>query len=194
MITDEKDRFIVEHYKSMTQPEIADKLGINKSTVSRRVARLKAEGDISANAGETARNESTEARERLRGCAMDSTDRLMALAELKDALHAEIALSGGQSLARVSSEYRRTLEEIEALSAEITTDVNRVRRLDTVQAARMRHFLRDKYRTVCDADTVSSIIDSVLSWVSNLGLIEYTPLDSVLGMAAAYDEMETTEG
>lgn len=189
MIADDKDRFIVEHYGSMTQPEMADKLGIDKSTVSRRVARLKNDGVIDAHVNQAARKEATEARERLRGCVMGNVDRLEALAELRDALHDEIANTGGQSLARVSSEYRRTLEEIEMLSSEITKDANSKVRVNPVQLAKIRHFVTDKYRGVCDADTTRDIIDSVLSWLSNLDIIEYTPLDDILSRAAADDEL-----
>ena len=176
MITDSKDRFIVEHYRSMTQPEIADKLGVDKSTVSRRVARLRADGDIGTAVDEAARKESIEARRRLQGCAMGRADRLEALAELKDMLHAEIAMSGGQSLARVSSEYRKTLEELEAISTELDIAVKALRQITPVQVARLKSELRGKHQGEMDDDELFGIVDEVLGYLNDNDILSYTPL------------------
>ena len=161
---------------------MADKLGINKSTVSRRMAALRESGEIDSKATEAAKRESQQARERLQSCTMNRTDRLEALAELKDMLHAELALAGGQGLARVSSEYRAVLEQIEALSIELTLTTNTAQRLNTVELVRMKHFICDKY-SYEQRDMINEIIDRVLKNLANLGIVDYTPLDAIVSNA-----------
>ena len=166
----------------MSQQEMADKLGLNKSTVSRRMAALRESGELDTKATEAAKRESQQARERLQSCTMSRTDRLEALAELKDMLHAELALAGGQGLARVSSEYRAVLEQIEALSIELDLTTNAAQRLNPVQLMKMKHQIFDKY-AFDQRDTVNDVIDSVLKHLANLGIVEYTPLDAIVSSA-----------
>ena len=166
----------------MSQQEMADKLQVNKSTVSRRMAALRESGELDTKATEAAKRESQQARERLQSCTMSRTDRLEALAELKDMLHAELALAGGQGLARVSSEYRAVLEQIEALSIELDLTTNAAKRLNPVQLMKMKHQIFNKY-AFDQRDTVNDVIDSVLKHLANLGIVDYTPLDAILSSA-----------
>lgn len=100
------DAYIIAHYRSMTQAEISRATGASTSQVSRRVIALREAGRLD--------NE----RPDFDGEAMPD-ERLTALDELCELLHRELATAGGQSLARVSSEYRKAMEERENLRAEM---------------------------------------------------------------------------
>ena len=109
------DAYIVAHYRSMTQAEISRATGASTSQVSRRVIALREAGRLD--------NE----RPDYDGEAMPD-ERLMALDELCELLHRELSTAGGQSLARVSSEYRQAMAERENLRAEMgITQDNRYR-------------------------------------------------------------------
>ena len=168
---DSTDAYIVSHARSMTQKEIARKLGVNKSTVSRRMAALRESGELDAKAAEAVRRDSQRAREKLHGCTMSRTDRLSYLMELRDMLHAELSLSGGQSLARVASEYRRTLEEIEALSDELGVAMDAARKFNPVMIERYIAGMMERYPTT-DRTTVRQIVGDVLAYLESQGVIE----------------------
>lgn len=189
---DYTDQYIIEHHRSMSQPEMAEKLGLNKSTISRRMSKLKADGAIEATPNGESR-ETQLARDRLRGCAMNRADRLAALGELKNMLHADLLTSGGSSLARVSSEYRRTLEEIESLSVELDMAANAAQNLNPAQIARMKALARERFASACGRDATAEIIDYTLNWLNSLGVIAYTPYDSIMSNASAIDQ-EIAEG
>ena len=125
-LKDNIDAFIIEHARSMTQSEMADKLQVNKSTISRRISALRESGQLQSAAPDAATHE----RKPLQGCAINRADRLQALAELREALQGELRLSGGQGLARVSSEYRKVLEEMESLSHELDLDESQAKAVD----------------------------------------------------------------
>lgn len=100
------DAFIRLHHNSMSQAEMARATGASTSQVSRRVIALREAGQLKPP-------------QRDGGAEPVPDERLQALDELCELLHAELATSGGQSLARVSSEYRKALEERERLRAEL---------------------------------------------------------------------------
>ena len=100
------DEYIKLHFNSMSQAEMARATGASTSQVSRRVIALREAGQLKPpqrdGDAEPAPNE-----------------RLQALEELVNLLHSELATAGGQSLARVSSEYRAALLERDNLRAEL---------------------------------------------------------------------------
>lgn len=182
---DSTDEYIIAHSKSMSQQEMADKLGINKSTVSRRMAALRESGVIDSRAAEAAKRGARQARERLQGCTMSRTDRLEALSELKDMLHAELALAGGQGLARVSSEYRATIEQIESLSTELELTRITAQELNPVEIVRLKMGVRKKFAQTCERETAAAIVDEVLTWLADRGIVVYTPLDAATSSSDA---------
>ena len=100
------DEYIIAHHRSMTQAEISRATGASTSQVSRRVIALREAGRLDTE------------RPDLDGEAMPN-ERLAALDELCELLHRELSTAGGQSLARVSSEYRQAMAERENLRAEM---------------------------------------------------------------------------
>lgn len=172
---DSIDEYIITHCKSMSYAEIGDKLGINKSTVSRRAAALREAGKLEAKPS-VAESVEMAARERLRGCTISRAERLEALAELREMLHKDLTLAGGQGLARVSSEYRAVLAETEALSVELDLTIN-ARKVAADTIARIKGGLVERYGAECEPDTVIGIADGVLEALDAAGVIKYTALD-----------------
>lgn len=174
---DRVDEYIITHSKSMSYAEMGDKLGINKSTVSRRAAALRESGKLDAKPRGADLAE-TASRERLQGCTISRAERLEALAELRGMLHDDLALAGGQGLARVSSEYRAVLAEIEALSAELDITMN-ARKVSADDVARIKGAIVDSYGETFEPDTVIEIADGVLEALDAAGVIQYTQLCKV---------------
>ena len=182
---DKTDEYIIAHSRSMSQQEIADKLGINKSTVSRRMASLRESGEINAKVKTTASSESQQARERAKDCTLSRVDRLKALTELKDMLHADLALAGGQGLARISSEYRQTLEQLEALSTDLELIDSTARKLGMIQYTKLKIAVTSDFPSV-EHDTAVDIVDTVIRYLADIDLIAApTTLDEILSTAEA---------
>lgn len=174
---DKTDEFIITHSKSMSYAEMGDKLGLNKSTISRRAAALRKAGKLDAKPT-GAEIEELAARERLQSCTINRADRLEALAELREMLHDDLALAGGQGLARVSSEYRAVLAEIEALSTELDISIN-ARKVNVDDIARVKRELVESHGEQFERGTVIHIVDDVLDALDTAGLIKYTGLDKM---------------
>ena len=185
---DNKDDYILKHYGHMTMEQIGNNIGISKSSVSRRVSKLKASGEIDDAIAEDAKRETQQARNALGGCSMNNHDRVKALCELRDRLHDELSTTGGANLARVSLEYRRTLEEITAISKNIEIAMSEGHALDTIEATRLKLHLREKFNEVADRETVTNIIESTLLYLDNNGVISYKPLTRILSQAEMADE------
>ena len=184
MTIDAKDQFIIKHYRSMSLAEMGDKLGCDKSTVSRRLKVLRESGEVEAVDESARKAESATARERLKGCAMDRGARLEALSELKDILHAEIALAGGQGLARVSSEYRQTLAEMENLSVEMgIADDNHAKEVPTIELVKYKVDARKRWGATCE--DVDAVVDDVLQWLNDVKVVRFAPLDAIMSTAGA---------
>ena len=105
------DEYIQLHHGSMSQAEMARATGASTSQVSRRVIALRESGQL-------------QPRKRGEDAEPAPDDRLQALDELVALLHSELATAGGQSLARVSSEYRKALEERDSLRVEYGISVD----------------------------------------------------------------------
>lgn len=112
----EIDDFIRGHHGRMSCREMAERLNVSKSTVNRHIAKLRDAGELDAAALEEARARTGAAR--AEAAAATGGDRIPALRELRDMLRGELGQTGGASMARVASEYRKTLEELEALERE----------------------------------------------------------------------------
>ena len=179
MPKDNTDVFIINHARSMSQQEIADKLGLNKSTVSRRMAALRESGEIDDKPSAAMKRELQEKRERLKSCTLDRTSRLEALAELKDLLHAELTLSGGSGLARVSSEYRATIEQMEILSTDMHLIANPADRIGPIDLILLERDIEDEYADRCDRDVAGSIIRAVFNKLYRMNVIPVSPLDLI---------------
>lgn len=187
MPRDEKDSYIIEHANSMSCGEMAQRLGVHKSTVSRRLSSLRASGELpDTSARIDAEHRTSQARERLRAAALSRADRIEALAELRDMLHADLAISGGASLARVSSEYRQCLEQLEQLSEEVhAIEAAGARRVGAVHMARMKMSLFEEFQDV-ERGTVAGIVDAVIRYLASIDVIQApTPLDEIMSTADA---------
>lgn len=168
---DTKDEYIRTHYGHMSLREMAVKLGIDKSTVSRRLNRLRESGDIDEYEARAAKDATSVARSSInRG--MTANDRLAALLELKDCLQAELQLVGGAGLARVSSEYRRTLEEVEALSATIRKEAASIPELTPLEVLRVQAATLERIE---DDDSAETVIHSVLAVLNEMEIIKASP-------------------
>lgn len=104
---DELDNYLKRMHSHMSARELAAATGSSKSTVSRRLIALRESGqlDVPVNASN--------------GDSDVPDERLAALDELIELLHDELETTGGASLARVSAEYRRALEDRDKLRAEM---------------------------------------------------------------------------
>ena len=109
---------------------------------------------------------------------MRDRPRLEALAELREMLHDDLALAGGQGLARVSSEYRAVLAETEALSTELDISIN-ARKVNVEDIARVKRELLESHGEPFEPGTVIQIVDDVLDALDTAGLIKYTGLDKM---------------
>ena len=172
---DTKDEYIRTHYGHMSLREMAVKLGIDKSTVSRRLNRLRESGDIDEYEARAAKDATSVARSSInRG--MTANDRLAALLELKDCLQAELQLVGGAGLARVSSEYRRTLEEVEALSATIRKEAASIPELTPLEVLRIQAEMVEKIENEYDFETIEKLLHMALSIMHEMKLVKVTPV------------------
>ena len=99
------DEYIKLHHGAMSQAEMARATGASTSSVSRHVIALRAAGQLDPPSG---------------GSGPDHArrERLEALEELVCLLHSELSAAGGQTIASVSTEYRKALEELDAIRAE----------------------------------------------------------------------------
>ena len=175
-MADSIDEYILAHHRSMSQREIAVKLGIDKSTVSRRLAAMRKAGAVDDAAAKAAKDDVQRAKDRLQGCALSRADRLAALAELKDLLHEEIKLSGGASMARVASEYRACMEQMETLTVELDLAANAVAKMTADDVVLLKVQVARESMGLCDPDTADAIVDAVLSALDNDGLIKCSML------------------
>lgn len=181
------DRYIVAHYRSMSYGDMADKLGINKSTVSRRAAALREAGEIEAKPSGADMAQTRALRERLKGCTVDRFDRLEALGELRELLHDDLKTAGGHGLARVSSEYRAVLAEIETLSTELelTQDEGR-KNVSAIDLLRLKRDVAEEHAGLADREIAGSIALSVLRRLGEIDAISITPLDLIQAEADEY--------
>lgn len=176
---DNTDKYIIDHYRSMSYGEMADKLGINKSTVSRRAAMLREAGELEEKPSGADMTQERALRERLKGCTIDRADRLEALNELRELLHDDLTLAGGQGLARVSSEYRAVLAEIEALSIELDLVENKGRDVNPIDLILLKSEVEDEYTGKNDRDLTGSIVFSVFMKLRELDILGVSVLDLI---------------
>lgn len=176
---DNTDKFIIDHYRSMSYGEMADKLGINKSTVSRRAAMLREAGELEEKPSGADMAQARAMRERLKGCTIDRADRLEALNELRELLHDDLTMAGGQGLARVSSEYRAVLAEIEALSIELDLVENKGKDVSTIDLLVLKSEVQEKYAEENDRDLTGSIVFSVFMKLRELDILGVSVLDLI---------------
>ena len=176
---DNTDKFIIDHYRSMSYGEMADKLGINKSTVSRRAAMLREAGELEEKPSGADMAQARAMRERLKGCTIDRADRLEALNELRELLHDDLTMAGGQGLARVSSEYRAVLAEIEALSIELDLVENKGKDVNAIDLLVLKSEVQEKYAENNDRDLTGSIVFSVFMKLRELDILGVSVLDLI---------------
>lgn len=184
---DNTDKYIISHYRSMSYGEMADKLGINKSTVSRRAAMLREAGELEEKPSGADMAQARAMRERLKGCTIDRADRLEALNELRELLHDDLTMAGGQGLARVSSEYRAVLAEIEALSIELDLVENKGKNISAIDLLVLKAEVQEEYGERADRETTGHIVFSVLTRLSRLDVLSTSPLDLIRAEADEYD-------
>lgn len=178
---DNSDKFIADHYASMSMREMADHLGISKSTVSRRAKALREAGKIDEAAAKDAQRETQRARDDLRGCTMSRGERLRKLDSLRARLEDELDVSGGGNLSRVSSEYRKTLEEIASLSANIRIDEESGKRVSVDLALLMGESLAADFRDI-GRDELYEVMYAVLGYLNADGVVKFTAIDKVKTM------------
>ena len=183
---DNTDKFIVTHYRSMSYGEMADKLGINKSTISRRAAALREAGELDEKPSGADMAQARAMHERLKGCTVDRADRLEALEELRELLHHDLTLAGGQGLARVSSEYRAVIAEMEALSIELGLTQNAGKDVSTIDLLRVRKSVQDEFEGDCDRDITERIVHSTYKHLADMDVMSYTYLDMLRAEANEY--------
>jgi len=180
---DERDRFIKEHYTSMSMQEMADHLGISKSTVSRRAKAMRESGEIDDAMAKAAERETQRARDCIAGCALGNAERLEMLDALKARLEDELRMTGGANLARVSSEYRKTLEEMAAISTNLDIVRDHGAKIDEVGAINLKRDMRSRFEAY-GREELDCIVDEVLCFLDGQGLVRYTPLTRVKAEAA----------
>lgn len=180
MAADRTDEYIAEHARSMSQQEIADKLGVNKSTVSRRMKAMRERGTLPAGKERRLDRREEAARETLRDKGITRAERIAALSELKDILHAELELSGGAGLARVSSEYRQTIEQIEALSDGLEVEIAKTNTVSLFNVTRTRSSVR-KACQGAEHQTVNEVFNATLAALHDIGIIHVDNVDALRG-------------
>lgn len=185
---DTTDKYIITHNKHMSYGEMARQLGLNKSTISRRAAALREAGELDGKPDKAELSRARAMRERLQGCTLDRAERLEALAELRELLHHDLTLAGGQGLARVSSEYRAVLAEIEALSAELGLIHNAKADVSTIELLQIRHGVEDEFSDVSDKNVTTRIVHAVFQRLADMDVINYTFLDMLRAEADQYDK------
>ena len=103
----DENAYIAEHYGKMTVREMAEHLGLSKSTVHRRIVGLGLTGgDVTIQVGEV-----REARHALKQLDRDA-DTMARLVEVRDMTREHIADAEGSTFARLVSEYRAILKDI----------------------------------------------------------------------------------
>lgn len=159
----------------MSTREMAERLGTTKSTISRHVKALRESGTLSDAPRKDASAATTAARFR----AMRATghEHLDALIELRDLLRNELDVSGGASMARVSSEYRRCMEEIAALSNEIDVAMAKSRELKPLYLSKLVTRVQDACGA--SAETMEALL-TTLEVLSDMGYISIDELDAII--------------
>ena len=181
MSRDNTDVFIKEHFASMSMQEMADHLHISKSTVSRRAKAMRESGEIDDAVREAAERETQRARDGVAGCALGNADRLEHLDALKARLEDELKMTGGANLARVSSEYRKTLEEMAAISINLEIVKDHGAKVDFLTVIMMKRDMRDRFGWEA-GDELDAVVDAVLEHLDEKGLVKYTMLCKVKAM------------
>lgn len=179
MIDGDLDGYIVQHYRNMSQAEIARRFDTSEATVSRHVKQLKGEGRIAVGRAEGMRLATEAARASLKG-SLSRGERISALQDLRERLTDELGETGGSSLARVSSELRTVLEELETLTSEAVDAMVGVKKMEGDEVCRAISAIVGKHGD--EADT-AEVVASVLEYLHEAGKIEAAPVDVLMGEA-----------
>lgn len=179
------DEYIKAHHRSMSMRDMAHATGVDKSTICRHVAKLKSEGELDT-AELDAAHEAT-ATARSKAAAATGENRADALRELRDLLRAELDKSGGASMARVASEYRRTMEELAGLEHEEGVIQSRGRELSPLQLAGIRAEVQDDLE---DGAAIQDVVDAVVKALDKGGFIQCNPMTVILSHAKHIEDYD----
>lgn len=179
MLDEDLDSYIVRHYKSMSQAEIARRFDTSEATISRHVKQLKSCGRIATDKAEGAKLASEAARASLKG-SLSRGERIQALQDLRERLTDELNEAGGSSLARVSSELRTVLEELETLTSEAVDAMVSIKRLEESDVCGVMIATVDKCG---DRAKTTDAVASVLGYLNENGFIDAPPVTVLVGIA-----------
>ena len=174
MRLDKTDSFIIEHANGMTMQAMADHLGISKSTVSRRAKALRDSGEIEITDTKAVERLAKQERNKLKSCAMDDADRLMKLDALKTMLEEGMAASGGANLARLSSEYRKLIEEMANISTSLELANGGAKHVGMLAKMQIEYTIESDPEIDSIHCDVGKIVDKVLRELHERQIIFYT--------------------
>lgn len=179
MIDDDLDGYIVQHYRSMSQAEIARRFDTSEATVSRHVKQLKGDGRIAVDKAEGMKIATEAARASLKG-SLSRGERIRALQDLRERLTDELDETGGSNLARVSSELRTVLEELETLTVEAVDAMVSVKKVEGDEVCKLIVAAVEEHG---DEASTAEVVASVLGYLHDAGKIEAAPVDVLMGEA-----------
>lgn len=179
MINEDLDGYIVKHYKSLSQAEIARRCGTSEATVSRHVKALKISGSIAVDESESAKLATEAARASLKG-SLSRSERIKALQLLRERLTDELGETGGANLARVSSELRNVLAELETLTGEAVSAMVSIKELEESDVCGV---MIEAVNECGERAKTADIVSCVLGYLNNAGFVVASPVCVLVGIA-----------